>query len=770
VNDLYEFGPFRVDPQKELLLRSGESIPLTPKTFQILLVLIRHNTQLVTKDDLMKTVWPDTFVEESNLSRNVFMLRKALGETAQDRQYIITVPGQGYRLAENVRLIPAQDLKIIAATQSKVQIQVSEERRWVKISVVAVVVIASVLGGIQFYRHRSPTLAVTDTVVLADFSNSTQDPVFDQTLRQGIAIELGQSPYLNLLPDQQIRRVLRLMGKAKDVSLTPELARDVCERTGSAAVLDGSIAKFGSAYVIGLRTVSCRTGAELDNELVQVQRKEDVLGALSQVATKLRRNVGESLAVLQEHDKPLSEVTTSSLEALEVYSAGLRVHYANGARSALPFFQKAVDIDPQFAMAYAYLGRTYANLDEPDLAAEAISRAWQLRNRVSDREKFAISTRYQALVTGDLEETRQVSDAWVRVYPRDPQPHIGLSLYYRATGQYEKAADQGRAAIEADPDFSIAYYDLAASLVDLKRPDEAENTLRRAAGRGLEIDEYAMLDYDVAFLRGDQAAMTRALQLARERSGTESWISNRQALSLAYRGHLREGRSLTKLARDQSMQVHQQQTAALYVAAAAVREALAGNRAQAKSFASETLALSKSRDAEYGAALALDLAGENGRAEELADDLERRFPKDTSVKFSDLPVLRALLALHRGDNSQALTELQEAVPDELGSQGSATHALFGALYPIYVRGEVYLAQKKGAEAVAEFRKVLDHREIVGSDLIGAIAKLELGRAYALMHDSEKAKSSYREFLAQWKDGDSDCPILRQAEAELARLS
>jgi DNA-binding winged helix-turn-helix (wHTH) protein len=357
VKGVCEFGPFRVDPEKETLLRAGDPIPLTPKTFQILLVLVRHSKDVVTKDYLMKAVWPDTFVEEANLSRNIFMLRKALGESPQDHRYILTVPGRGYRLAENVRLVPGHELSIVAANRSKVQVQVAETKSWGRVAVAGILLFVAAAGTTWFFLHRTTVLSEKDTVVLADFVNSTGDSVFDGTLRQGIAVELEQSPFLSLISDQRIRHTLHLMARSADEALTPELAREICERTGSAAVLEGSIARLGSQYVLGLRAKSCRTGDILDDEQAQAARKEDVLNALSQIASKFRSRVGESLSTIQLHDTPLAEATTASLEALEAYSMAWKVHSSSGATAALPLFRRATEIDPNFAMAHAALGR-----------------------------------------------------------------------------------------------------------------------------------------------------------------------------------------------------------------------------------------------------------------------------------------------------------------------------------------------------------------------------------------------------------------------------
>jgi eukaryotic-like serine/threonine-protein kinase len=620
------------------------------------------------------------------------------------------------------------------------------------------------------YSHRVPRLTARDTIVLADFTNSTGDTVFDGTLRQGLAVQLEQSPYLSLIPDQRIQHTLRLMGKSADARLTPELAREICERTGSAAVLEGSIATLGSQYVLGLRAKSCRTGDVLADELVQATKKEEVLNALTQIASTFRTRVGESLSMIQGRDIPLAEASTPSLEALEAYSEGWRVQRSSGAAASLPLFKRATEIDPNFAMAYASLGRMYADLDESDLSAANMTRAWELRNHTSEPERFFITANYEMLVTGNLEEARQTCELWARTYPRDAQPRTFLSGFpSKSGGRYEKAAAEANRAVELDPDFAIAYYNLAVNNVYLDRLEEAEQTLRRAAGRGLEIDEFIMLSYDIGFLKGDQKEMKRIAARARERSGGEIWISNHEAFALAYLGRLQYARSLTRRAVQQAQQADQQERAGQWQAGGAVREALFGNAPEAKKNAIAALKLSRDREVEYGAALALAISGEFAQAQTLADDLEKRFPEDTCVRFSYLPVLRAQLALGRRNASQAVEVLQAAVPNELGVPRSTIHALFGALYPIYVRGEAYLEQGRNSEAALEFQKILGHSGIVMSDPVGALAHLQLGRAFASLGEATQARSAYEDFLALWKDADLDIPVVQQAKIEYAKL-
>ena len=637
-------------------------------------------------------------------------------------------------------------------------------KRW-RTALFTTVAIAGLCLAGYVYSHHARKLTDKDTIVLAEFRNNTGDPVFDETLRQGLAVQLGQSPFLSVISEASIRRTLRLMGRPAQAQLTAEIAREVCERTGSTAVLEGSITRLGEQYILALRATNCASGDPLDNEQEPAPRKEDVLNALTRIASKFRTRVGESLATVTKHNTPLADATTTSLEALKAYDAGLKLQFSSGARAALPLFNRAAEIDPEFAMAHSYLGRIYANLDESDLAAQNMRRAWQLRDRVSDREKLAITIRYAELVTGNLEEMRQTSEAWMGTYPRDPQPYVGLAACDRAIAHYQEAVAESRKAIDIDPGFAPGYYGLAADYIHLDRLKEAEDTLRRAAERGLETDEFIMLAFDIAFLRGDLAGMQREAARARRRSGGDNWISNNEALALAYSGHLQEARNASHRAVAQAQQAAQRERAAQWEAAAAVREAFFGNASEARRKAAAALELSKNREVEYAAAFALALAGNAFPSEALADDLEKRFPEDTTIRFLDLPALRARLALNHADTSKAFELLQAAVAHEQG----APHSGFGALYPVYVRGEAYLATHRGIEAAAEFQKILDHRGIVRLDPIGAVARLQLGRAFVVAGDMVKAKAAYDDFLGLWKDANADIPLLKQAKAEYTKL-
>jgi DNA-binding winged helix-turn-helix (wHTH) protein/Tfp pilus assembly protein PilF len=789
---LYEFGPFQLDPDKQVLLRENLPVPITPKAFETLLMLVRHSREVVSKDELMKSVWPDSFVEETNLSQNIFRLRKALGNSPEDRQYIVTLPGHGYRFTAQVRTVTqnGDDLVIESYSSSQVVVDRSDQAlvattagvamrpnraaRWKYLSVFGAVLVLVALGAGFYLRSQRFALRETDSVLLADFTNTTGDPVFDGALRQGLVVQLEQSPFLNLVSEDRIQRALSSMGQAPDARVIQDVAREVCERTGSAAVVDGSIANLGSEYLLGLQAKSCRNGAILDEEQVQAAKKEDVLHALDQIASKFRTRVGESLTTVEKYDTPLAEATTHSLEALKAYSAGWKVFSSGGHAAALPLFKRAVEIDPNFAMAHASLGRMYSGTEEPALSKDSTTRAYQLRDHTSDREKFYISTSYELQVTGNLEKARQTCEAWAQAYPRDMNPHGFLGgMIYMPTAKYEKAIEEMKESIDFDPDIAILYALLALNYQYLDRFGEAESTLQQAAGRKLEIPDFIVQRYDLAFLKGDTAGMERVVALGRGKPGVEDWIADHEALVLAYSGHLEQARQMSRraedLARPAAQSVSHSERAALFETPSALREAFFGNVPAARRSAMAALALSKELYVEFGAAFALALAGDFVESQKLANDLDQRFGEDTSVRFDHLPALRGLIALNHGDASKAIALLQIATPHELGAPRSAVHGNFGALYPVYVRGEAYLALHRGAEAVSEFQKILDHRGIVVSDPIGTLAHLQQARAYAQSGDTAKARTKYREFLTLWKTADPDIPILKQAMAEYAKL-
>jgi eukaryotic-like serine/threonine-protein kinase len=671
--------------------------------------------------------------------------------------------------ADLQRLKRDTDSGRVAPTRPAEAIAVSPTRR--KAMAAASAALLAILAAGYLYSRRPAIFTDKDTIVLADFTNTTGDPVFDGTLRQGLAVQLQQSPFLSLISEERVQGVLRLMGQPPDARLTPELARGICERTASSAVLDGSIASLGSQYVLGLRAKNCRTGDVLDEEQVQAARKEDVLNALSQAASRFRTRVGESLATVGKHDTPLEEATTPSLDALKAYSAASRILSAGtDLAPAVPLLKRAIEIDQKFAMAHASLGFIYGLTGQLALSGESNRRAYELRDRVSDRERFFITASYELLVTGNLEKARETCELWASTYPRDIQPHPNLGAFvYPTLGKYQQGIQAASKSIELDPDFPVGYLQLAFNRQFLERFDEAEDALRRAAARKLEMPELAAQRYDIAFLKGDTAGMEREAARTRGKPAPDDLIPGREGFVLAYSGHLQQAQQIARRTADSDLQTGQPGRAALWEAGAALREAFFGNQRAARQAALAALEHSKDRDVEYGAAFALAFSGESSRAQALADDLERRFPEDTAVKFMYLPPIRALLALNRDDPAKAIDVLKAGTSYDLGLPPCVAPAFIGPLYPIYVRGQAYLAAHQGAEAAIEFQKILDHRGIVVSDPIGALAHLQLGRALVLAGDMTMAKSAYMDFLTVWKDADVDIPILEQARAEYARL-
>jgi tetratricopeptide (TPR) repeat protein/tRNA A-37 threonylcarbamoyl transferase component Bud32 len=637
-------------------------------------------------------------------------------------------------------------------------------------SFVAILIVVLAVGGWLFFSRKAPALTDKDAIVLADFTNSTGDPVFDGTLRRGLAVQLEQSPFLSLVPEDRVQQALRMMSQPADAHLTSQLAREVCQRTASAAVLQGSIAALGNQYVLGLRAENCRTGKVLDDELLQAAKKEDVLNALSKMARNFRTRVGESLSTIQQHDVPLEEASTSSLQALQSYSMGWQRNASAGADAGLPFFKRAVEIDPKFAMGYAALGLYYGTTGESDLAAENIRKAYELRDRVSDKEKFFITAYYDGRATGNQEKAQQTCDQWAQVYPREWMPHTFLSGFiYPVLGRYEKAAEEGRKAVDLAPDIYTGYFLLGYDFVYLDRRAEAEDVLRRASERKMEAPFLSLLRFDLDFLKGDSAGMQREVAAAQDKPGAEDWISDRQAFALAYTGHLQEARRWSQRASDLARQAGHRERAALFGTRAALWQAFFGNAALAQRTAKDVLELAKNREVKYGAALVLAMSGDASQAQFLANDLERDFPEDTSVRYNYLPAVYATLALDHGDPSKAIKLLQVAIPYELSSPRSATFAYFGALYPVYVRGQAYLAARQGAEAAREFQKIVDHRGIVIGDAFGVLARLGMARAYAMQGDTANARKNYQDFLTLWKDADSEIPILKKAKLESAKL-
>jgi len=784
---LYEFGPFQVDPDKQVLLCENQPVAITPKAFETLMILVRHSRDVVSKDELMQALWPDAFVEEANLSQNIFMLRKALGDTPEARRYIMTLPGRGYRFTAEVRTTTQDGNDLVVQSRSHSQLVVEPKDRaasrnsitplrlyrgirrkyWFAIGAAAAVLVAA--SFFLLHRRRPLTLGATDSLLVADFTNTTGDPVFDGALRQGLAVQLEQSPFLSLVSEDRIQQTLGLMGQPPDSRLTPGIAREICQRTGSTAVLEGAIAQIGSPYLMTLTVVSCVNGQLLASSEAQASDKSHVLDALGKTASEIRSKLGESLITVQKFATPLEQATTPSLEALKAYSSGVRVQSTTGDSDAIPFFKHAIELDPNFALAYAELGIAFTSIGEPSIGAGFTRKAYELRNQTSEPEKYYISAIFHKEVTGDLEKAEQSCKLWIQAYPRAEEPHIYLSgAIYPGIGQYEKAAEEARDAIRLKPDRPTSYVFLMFGYIGLNRLDEAKAVYGQALERKLNNTFYPPALYEIAFLQNDAAGMATQVERSTGQPGVEEVLLGLEAETAAYSGKLKGAREFSRRAMDSAERTKEKEVAATYFALSGLREALFGNAGEARRRASLAMERSAGRDVQYGAALVFAYAGDDARAQALTGDLAKRFPEDTLVQFNYLPTLRAKLAVSRGNASEAIETLKNVTPYELGQTTASTYG-WNALYPVFVRGEAYLAAHQGGEAAAEFQKILDHRGVVINEPIGALAHLGLARAYGLQGDTAEAKTSYQKFLTLWKDADPDIPILKQAKAEFAKL-
>src|SRR6059058_1400063 len=682
--------------------------------------------------------------------------------------------------ADLQRLKRDTEMGRVAASSGTVAVAQAPSGRQGKLWKVVVPLLAVVLlvaGGLYYRSHQSKRLTEKDTIVLTDFANSTGDAVFDDTLKTALSVSLRQSPFLNVLSDIEVAKALKLMARPADTRLTPDIARELCLRARSKAYLAGAIGSLGSEYVLKLKAVSCQKGDLLAEEQVTAASKEKVLDALGKAATKLRSGLGESLATVQRFDVPLEQATTSSLEALKAYSLGQKAASERGAAESLPYDQRAIELDPNFAMAYGAVGVHYYNLGEPARAGEYLAKAFQLREHASEREKLAITDDYYSSVTGELDKAAQTYQEEIASYPRDYRAYLNLGNVYGEQGQHEKAREANRQSLDLAPDNGLPYAVLVNSLLALQLFDEARQTIQQAKARKLDNVILRNDLYALGFLGADFPAMEEL----------QHWFTGKpeenDGLALAsdteaYAGHLRKARELTQRAIDSAIRADSKETGAIWQGIAAQREAAFGNATDAKREAAQGLRLyPASRAVEVEATLAFAMVGDAARAEPLAQDLNKRFPLDTQMQSLWLPAIRAQLALNRNNPAGAISALQAASAIELGQ--IAFVANLSCLYPAYIRGEAYLAAGQGSAAAAEFSRILDHSGIVWNCWTGALAHLGLARANALQArtsqgaDADAARvralAAYKDFLALWKDADPDIPILKEAKAEYAKL-
>jgi serine/threonine protein kinase/tetratricopeptide (TPR) repeat protein len=631
----------------------------------------------------------------------------------------------------------------------------AKPRRGLVIAAAAVVLIGMIEA--VFHFRRTPALTARDSIVVADFVNTTGEPVFDGTLKEALTVQLEQSPYLNVLPESQVREALRFMGRSPDERVSTEVAREICLREGAKAMLAGSIASLGSHYVIDLKAVNAQTGDALAREQSEAESKEQVLKSLDRAASSLRRKLGESLGSVQKFAMPLEQATTSSLEALQAFTLGQAEHQKLEDEKALPHLKRAVELDPNFAMAYATLGVAYSNQNDRAKAAECLQKAFELKDRASEREKLYISAHYYEMVTGEQQRAIEVYESWKETYPRDSTPRDNLSNRYNEFGQFEKSLTNANESLRLNPKDIFAYQNAVGAYEKLDRYDEAKAVAEQAIAQNADSMGIHESLYEIAFIRGDNAGMQRQIAWAAGKQ-MDSLMLFPQAMGDYTMGRVRRARETLTRATGLAEQHGLKSLANDLGAAMSVEEAAIGNVQEGRSGAEQALASSPDRDAKTSAAVALALAGDTSRAEKLVDDVAKDFPQDSLMNNLVLPTARAIVELQRKNPTRAIALLESAKPYEVSDFGS-----------IYIRGEAYLQSHNGAQAAAEFQKILDHRGVSPLDVAYPLARLGVGRALVLEGQTAKARAAYQDFLAFWKDADPDIPVLKQAKEEYEKL-
>jgi serine/threonine protein kinase/tetratricopeptide (TPR) repeat protein len=650
--------------------------------------------------------------------------------------------------------------------------------RWVAVTGVAVLVIGLAVGGWLYFARRAHALTDRDTIVLADFANSTGDPVFDDALRQALTVALNQSPFLNVLSENKIAATLKLMSRPADTKLTPDVARELCERVGGRAYMAGSITNLGSQYVLGLKAVDCQSGDSLAQEQVTAAAKEKVLDALGQGAAKMRGELGESLASVQKFDVPLIEATTSSLEALKAYSLGGKLERQKGSVAALPYVERSIQLDSNFAMGYRAVAIAYYNMGELERAREYYSKAFELREHAGGRERQMIVSDYYSAVTGELNKAAQSYQQLIESYPRDAAAYGNLATVYMQMAQYQKSIEASRQCSRFSPDLVAPYGNIANSLLALQQFDQARQTILQTQARKMDYFVFHNGLYALAFLALDSSALSQQQAWFAGQPDSEFLGQSLASDTEAYSGHLRQARFLTKQSVESAVNADSKESGAIWIENAALREAAFGNAREAKQAVVDGLKLAPaSQSVGVEAALAYAMAGNTVRAESMSKDLDRRYPLDTQLQSLWLSAIRAQVALDRKNPSMAIESVQTAVPIELGQITFVNN--ISCLYPTYIRGKAYLAAGQGKPAAAEFQKILDHNGIVWNCWTGVLAHLGVARANALQAktsqgaDSDAARvralAAYKDFLALWKDADPDIPILIAAKSEYAQL-
>jgi DNA-binding winged helix-turn-helix (wHTH) protein/Tfp pilus assembly protein PilF len=768
---IYRFGPYELRLRTRELYNRGTKLKLRPQPFEVLRILVEHAGDIVTREELHQRLWSaETFVDfEQGLNTSMKVLRGVLNDSVDNPRFVETLPRLGYRYigppVAQTEEFPAHATPAVLVTSAPSSVP---SRTWLWAISAAVLVIFAALSFGLYRRQTRQTfrLASKDTVVLTEFTNATGDPVFDGTLRQGLSAQLEQSPFLNLLSDEHIAQTLELMTQPKNTRLTYELAREVCQRTASVATIEGSISTMGSQYVLGLRAVNCRNGDSLADEQVTANGKEQVLRALGGAATKMREKLGESLASVEKYDAPQEDVTTSSLDALNAYSLGIKARQQKGDTASIPYFQRAIQLDPSFAMAYLQLASRYWDIGETDQATPNFEKAFSLRDRVSKREDFYIASSYYDGTTGDLQKADEVYQLWAQTYPQDPIPLDRLGNNYLFLGQYSQALELLLEEKRLAGGGFYNFTNLVVADLGLERVHEARLVVDEARAHKLDPESAYGLLYLIDFLEGNTSGMQADVAWGTGKPALENQFFDLQSDAEAYFGHGKEAWALSQRAVSAARRENETEIAAIFMANAALREAEFGDSGRAAQAVNSALALAHSKNVKILAALALARAGFAERAQILADELAKANASNTTLNFYWLPTIRAAIGLDRIHPAQAIDILQSAAPYELGQPPPLGP---GSLYPVYERGQAYLRLNQASSAASEFQKFLDHRSCVANFPLGALAHLQLARAYALQGDPVKARSAYQDFLNLWKDADPDIPILIAAKSEYAKL-
>ncbi len=755
---MYEFGPFRLDPQRKVLSRGSEAVTLTPKVFETLVLLIENRDRVLSKDDLMGRLWPGTFVDEANLSQNIFILRKTLGETAQDQRYILTVRGTGYRFAEPVREVPEASQGMSPSPRRPRSLWIN---RLVP-GILAVFVIAALVAGALHRRLRQDgKLTDKDTVLVSDFNNRTGDPVFDGTLKQALSIQLEQAPFLNLISDQKVQATLRLMGR-EDQSVSRDTALEICQRVNGKAVIAGSIVSIGKEYVLSLEALNCREGYAFTGEQVQASSKEEVLNSLGKAASALRARLGESLTSIRQFDVPLREATTSSLDALKAYTSGAEIMRHQAEQSAaIPFLNRAVELDPNFALAYLYLATAYGNIGESERAAVLDKKAFSLRDRVSEREKLFITSYYHSFVTGDIDKEIETYKVWMEEYPRDWLPvHSLADLYASILGQYEKSAELDKQAWQLDSQQPYSPSGLAEAYAALNRVEDARAVLARATAAKLDNLPVRTALYHLAVLQGDDASADAQVRWSASQSARDN-LGPTIASAAAQRGRLRDARAIVEHDAKELQASGFVETAAEEYAGLAILEVSSHSFKEARRDVTVSMRLFHGRSNLRPLALALALSGDTNQSQAMVDELARRYPHDASLSRLVIPCTRAAIEINRHRYERAIALLEPMRRFDLGSSID--------FYSPYLRGLAYLGNHQPDAAVGEFEKIVNNRGVAPVSPNWVLAHLGLARAYALSGDDAKARAAYQKLFELWKDADPDVPVVDEARREYQML-